>query len=201
MVSLPHDGRKVNWECLLYFPALFTLQLFRLVFTGGIWEGLISTLISMAGYFLLDMSLSELVGIVPFAGGSFGFVRCSLGPFLGFMAASAEMCMYMFYTIRTVQKMAQMVTFVTLLDKELEPVWALIAYCLVLVFHLRGGGWFWNTMLGCTIFTILLLAVFLVSSWTITDFDQYAHSSHGFDGNGSTFLENLYYSMWFYQGM
>jgi ethanolamine permease len=184
-------------------------SLWQHVLGSGLYGGLISTLILMTGYYMLDMSLSEMVGVVPFAGGSFGYVRCSLGPTAGYLAACAEMCVYGFYTIRTIQKIAKMVTFVALTDPALEKLWAFVAYMAVLIFHLRGGGWFWNTMIGCTFFTLALLAVFFVGSWLHVDYYKYAlghnngnvHTNNGFIGGPETFMENMYYPAWFYIGV
>eukprot|EP00981_Chlorochromonas_danica_P000061 scaffold27_cov182-Ochromonas_danica.AAC.4 len=48
--------------------------------TMGLWECMIGLAIVSIGYFCLTFCLAEMASILPFAGGSFGYVRCSLGP-------------------------------------------------------------------------------------------------------------------------
>lgn len=60
-------------------------------------------------YFALLLSLSELVGIVPFSGGNFGFVRCALGPFWGYVAANMEFLFYCMYNARSLGKVSLLV--------------------------------------------------------------------------------------------
>lgn len=154
---------------------------------------------------MLNFSLSELVGIVPFAGGSFGFVRCSLGPFWGFMVACVEMVVYMMYSLRTIQKVAQLVTTIAVTPQNYEPMWTLCAFISVGVFHMRGGNWFWATMIGCTIFTFLVLAIFMIGSFTFVDFNKYALDGGANDGFidkvGNVYMENCYFPMCFFMGI
>lgn len=154
---------------------------------------------------MVNLSLAELVGIVPFAGGSFGFVRCSLGPFWGFFTASAEMFLYQLFSVRTVQKLAQLVTVAAETNQSMERVWALCAYVVLTGLHLRGGNLFWGTMMACTIFTFAVLGVYMIASLTVADFHQYATvsgRSDGFDDSeGRTYMLYCYFPMWFYIGI
>lgn len=156
---------------------------------------------------MVDLCLAELVGIVPFAGGSFGFVRCSMGPFWGFMAASVEMVVYAIYTVRTVQKLAQLVTVAALTSPHLEKVWALCAYLAISCLHLRGGNLFWGTMLGCTLFTFFILISYGVGSFMHFDFHKYAlDENNGFEAivpgtSGTLYMRYSYFPMWFYLGI
>lgn len=159
-------------------------------------------LVCSIGFFMVDLSLAELVGIVPFAGGSFGFVRCSLGPFWGFFTACTEMVVYMIYTVRTIEKAAQLVTIVTETSKSLEPAWALCAYLVITCLHLHGGSIFWKTMLGCTILTFLMLGAYIIGSLTVVDYSKYAvEDGHNNGEDGFRYMEYCYLPMWFYMGI
>lgn len=158
---------------------------------------------------MVNLCLAELVGVVPFAGGSFGFVRCSLGPFWGFVAANVERVVYILYTVRSVQKLAQLVTVAALTSPHMEKVWVLCAYVALMCLHIRGGNLFWGTMLGCTLFTFLLLGVYIVGSLMEVDFYRYALDgghSNGFEpimvGNSAEmYMQYANSPMWFYLGI
>ncbi|RYH08268.1 APC family permease [archaeon] len=55
------------------------------------------------GYFSLTTVLAELTSITNFAGGTYGYSRCSLGPKYGWLFACCELLQYNFFTIANVQ--------------------------------------------------------------------------------------------------
>ena len=153
---------------------------------------------------MLDTSLSELVCVVPFAGGAYGYVRCSLGPFVGFLAASTEMMMYMFYQIRTMQKIGQAFNNGALntTQSSMEPLWVFIAYIAVLLPHTFGGVHFWYTMISVTFISLVLLLIYLISSSTVDNCAVWLPGNEFHDISGTnTFMEILPLPMWFYMGI
>jgi len=101
-----------------------------------------------------------------------------------------------------VQKISHSYTRIVSSDESYEPLWALFAYAFILFVHVQGTGLFWKVMLGCTIFTFLLIAVYIVGSLTVVDINQYAlNTSNGFNGSINVFMEHIYSVMWLYMGI
>ncbi|RYY82760.1 amino acid permease, partial [archaeon] len=62
----------------------------NLALKNGFFEFVFSVVIVGSGYVCLTFSLAEMTSILPFAGGSYGYVRCALGPFIGFVVGCCE---------------------------------------------------------------------------------------------------------------
>ncbi len=58
--------------------------------TGGFGGLLVATLVIVVMYLCLCFSLAEMSAAMPFAGGGYGFARCALGPFGGYLAGLAQ---------------------------------------------------------------------------------------------------------------
>ena len=57
---------------------------------GGFGGLLVATLVVVVMYLCLCFSLAEMSAAMPFAGGGYGFARCALGPFGGYLAGLAQ---------------------------------------------------------------------------------------------------------------
>jgi amino acid transporter len=140
----------------------------------GVWEGFTSLMAVFVGFLMLNLCLSEMCSAVAFAGGSFGYVRCSLGPFYGFLAACTEVVQYLFYTVYAVKKIAGVVTMTGVAPYSYEPIWALMIYGSVTALHCQGGGHFWNVMIGLTTITIAIIITYFFGSLSVVNFEEYA---------------------------
>lgn len=162
------------------------------------------------GYFVLLLCLSELVGIVPFSGGNFGFVRCALGPFWGYLAACMEFLYYSMYNARSLLKVSLLVQQAGDFNPDIQPVWALITLAVVVLVNIRGGLTFWSLMMFATLFTLAILMIFFVGAYSHVDFKAYALGYHyteekyhndGFVGNGQRYLSYIIRIAVFYLGL
>ena len=160
-------------------------------------------------YFVLLVSLSELVGIVPFSGGNFGFVRCALGPFWGYLAACMEFLYYCMYNARTLVKISLLVEAAGDFRPDLQPLWAFLSVTFNVLMNLRGGLPFWSLMMLATVFTIAILVIFYVGTYSHLDFKGYGlgynytqqYHNDGFIGNEVTFVGNIVRAITFYVGL
>ena len=151
------------------------------------------------GFLMLDLCLSELIGIVPFAGGNYGFVRCSLGPFWGYLAACLEFAYYNFYNARAIGKISILVATVYETEQDLEPLWAALGLAVVVILNLKGGNVFWTSMMAITLYTLVLLCIFFVGAYSHVDFKKYAlghylppaNRNDGSRGNYVTYMRNM----------
>lgn len=155
---------------MLYSPFAF----FYLVILTGPYEAIAIFVSLAAGFLMLDLCLSELVGIVPFAGGNYGFVRCSLGPFWGYLAACLEFAYYNFYNARAIGKISLLVSTAADTNPDLEPLWAFLAMIFIVGLNMKGGNTFWLLMMLVTLYTLVLLLIFFKGAYSNIDFYKYA---------------------------
>eukprot|EP01031_Cornospumella_fuschlensis_P035406 gene35406-42915_t len=74
----------------------------NLALKDGFFQFLFSVVVVGGGYVCLTFSLAEMTSILPFAGGSYGYVRCTLGPFIGFIVGCCETMEYVLYVATAV---------------------------------------------------------------------------------------------------
>lgn len=56
-------------------------------------------------FFCLTYSFAEMVSIVPFSGGCYGYSRCSLGPAIGYVAGMMETGKYLLYAVISLNRL------------------------------------------------------------------------------------------------
>eukprot|EP00981_Chlorochromonas_danica_P001773 scaffold381_cov168-Ochromonas_danica.AAC.26 len=65
----------------------------------GFYMFLISLTFTSISYIILTCNFAEMVSIIPFSGGSYGYTRCTLGPTVGYVVGTMEASKYMLFTI------------------------------------------------------------------------------------------------------
>jgi ethanolamine permease len=123
-------------------------------------------MIVVALYICVVLCVAEITSIVAFAGGGYGFVRCSLSPFLGFLVGSSEWITYNFFTICSILPIAEALTHAFQTDRAWEPFYLFASYVAVVAWHTRGGRYFWYTMCICGAMSLALILVFILMSLT-----------------------------------
>ena len=176
------------------------------IWSYGATQGLKKLLLAHAligtMYLLLSFCFAELVSIVPFAGGSFGYCRASLGPFWGFMVGASEVLENVLKVVVTVILIGAAITAVFETKKKMEPFWHAIAYTVIYGVHLRGGALLWYTVIMCGFCTMVLILMFCVGNMKDMDIELWGRiQQSSFEGEGKDFLGTLYYPIWIYIGL
>eukprot|EP00981_Chlorochromonas_danica_P001774 scaffold381_cov168-Ochromonas_danica.AAC.27 len=60
---------------------------------------MISLAFTSLAYIILTYNFAEMVSIIPFSGGSYGYTRCTLGPTVGYVVGMMEAAKYMVFAI------------------------------------------------------------------------------------------------------
>eukprot|EP01031_Cornospumella_fuschlensis_P026131 gene26131-31552_t len=149
---------------------------------GGLVTALISLGIMTIGYMCLTAVLAELTSITNFAGGVYGYSRCSLGPKYGWIFACSEFLQYNFFTIANVEGITKALTTGFRTHGNYEPLWMLLTYA-----------------------AAMAILLYLVSSMITCDF-IYAvpleDRQDNYMNNGATgFFQFFMYGAWFYLGI
>lgn len=137
---------------------------------SGFLSFLVNTIFISVGYLCLVLCLAELTSITNFAGGTYGYSRCSLGPSYGFVFGCCELLASNFFTMAHVHDIATAVTFGFKWSTDVEPIAALICYILLTSVHFRGGPYFWYSVTGFAVVTILLVLLYLISAMVMCHF-------------------------------
>lgn len=171
----------------------------------GFLSCLTSDIILTVGYACLILCLAEMTSITNFAGGTYGYSRCSLGPVYGFVFGASEILQNNFFTVANVDSIANAISSGTNAPSSLEPLWVLGVYQLLLAIHLRGGPYFWYTMIPLAVYSLLLIALYLVSAMSMSD-DLYnipleQRERPNYRGGGYGFMLGLVNAAWFYVGI
>lgn len=173
----------------------------NLGFHEGFWEFFLTTVMVGSGYLCLTLCLAEMTSILPFAGGSYGYVRCTLGPALGFLVGCCEAMEYVLYVATALAEFGQLVSISTHFPSAYEPLYWMLFYLVALSVHLRGGAVFWRTSDLLAVCTLLLVVLSLLSATTVGNFERYASDAEAFEGDGYRFFLYFPLASWFFVGV
>eukprot|EP01033_Poteriospumella_lacustris_P000900 gene900-649_t len=143
----------------------------------GLWCTFVGTLLVGVLYICLMACYGELVATVPFSGGAFGYCRCALGPFWGFIVGASEVLQYFTFVASSVQFGSTAVTFALGASPDLEPIYYLIIYLVTFFVQLRGGNLLWNVVIVCSVVTIFPVILFLIGAFMKFDYNKYANAA------------------------
>ncbi|KAE8877143.1 hypothetical protein PF005_g15024 [Phytophthora fragariae] len=169
---------------------------------AGVYSFLIGYFIIASAYITLCSCTAEITGALPFAGGSYGLARCTLGFYPAFMVGCSEALEYIAYVS------ASVISFVDLivdaapsLDVYSPLLWALF-YVTALLIQIKGGHVFWGFNLGIGIISLLIVVIYCVGSLAFVDFAQYgAHPDLEFVDGFHGFMKALPLAAWFFVGV
>lgn len=171
----------------------------------GFLSCLTSDIILTVGYACLILCLTEMTSITNFAGGTYGYSRCSLGPVYGFVFGASEILQNNFFTVANVDSIANAISSGSNAPSFLEPLWVLGIYLLLLAIHLRGGPYFWYTMIPLAIYSLLLIVIYLVTAMSMSEhlynIPLEQRERPNFRGRGYGVMLGLVNAAWFYVGI
>lgn len=152
-------------------------------------------------YLLLSMCLAELTSTVTFVGGSFGYCRCSLGPFWGYLVGATEAFENFLVVIVTVFNIATACTVGFGTDHRYEPLWMAITYLIMCGVHLRGGALLWHSIMGSGVITMILVLIYCGGTMEHINMQKYAYAQGLFKRSPFHFMQGMFYCAWFYIGV
>lgn len=128
-ITIVLGGQIINWNKGLHM---------------GYYEFLISVILTGLGYICLSLCLSEMTSVLPFAGGSYGYVRCSLGPFYGYLVGFCEGIAYILYVAASLLAIGTLFRDLFQSSFIYQPAYWFLFYAIALPFQIMGGAYFWR---------------------------------------------------------
>ena len=113
------------------------------------------------------------MGTFPFAGGTYGFARVTLNPYIGFMVGCFEAIQNILYVSAAVIPIGMMITYIFDGPSSIEPLYWFLFHVVALCFHVYGGNVFWVTNAVLGVVTLLLIIVYILGTSKQMDFYEY----------------------------
>lgn len=150
--------------------------------------------------------MSEMVSIMSFSGGYYGYARCAIGPLGGFLVGCSGAWESMVYVSIYVLRLGMIAEYA--FDKWNlkfgdQPYMWMVIYAALILIHIGIAKYFWNTMAFLGISCLLLITILLFGSMEDGDFNKYAlHGTNGFQQTNDywTFLSVFRMAIVFYLG-
>lgn len=168
-------------------------------FHEGFWSFFGTTVMVGSGYLCLTFCLAEMTSVLPFAGGSYGYVRCTMGPIAGYVCGCCEGMEYVLYVATSLAEFGSIMTIVLSSSKTYEPLFWFGFYVIALSIHIRGGKLFWIASDIAAMVTFVLIVLYLLGSSTVANFSEHATDHDTY--SASQFF--LYFPLpsWFFVGV
>eukprot|EP01039_Chlorochromonas_danica_P005424 gene5428-5967_t len=170
----------------------------------GFWEFMILTAFVAAGYGCLVLCMAELVSVIAFPGGFYGYARCCLGPFWGYLVGCSGLVESIFYLAVSLLKLGQAMTATFCISSRYEPIWWTIALVSMLLFYMDGGKSVWQLSSVCAVVGLVSLLIYLLGSIPAMDGSQYLDpegEGGGFEGDVNHFFRFMRLPAWFFIGI
>jgi ethanolamine permease len=166
----------------------------------GFWEYSMAVVVIGAGYVFLGLCMSEMVSIMSFSGGYYGYARCAMGPFFGYIVGCCGVMESSFSFCTSVLKVGQFVTIVFELSDQYEPLWWYLTFLVVILCHVIGAKWFWQWIGVLSVSCLLLVFMFLLGSMPELDFEKYAGHNSQFRSDPKMFFTVYRLAVLFFVG-
>lgn len=170
----------------------------------GVGEFLLCILILATAYLCLCSALAEMTSALPFGGGLYGFIRATLGPYLGFVMGCCEMYQNCVNACFSIFPAGKFITDILQLPRGYDSIFWILIIAIILAINLMGKKAFWrsNALLVLASFALILLYYAI----TLPCIDCVSNGHYGFaDSNPSQEAGNWFKSLtsawWFFAGM
>jgi len=159
----------------------------------------LATLMFGTAYTALMLCIGEIVSGLPFNGGAFGVVRCTIGLFPGFLAGCAEAVYYIIFTAQSVVYLSEIAADLVSFPPKYSPIVWLFFY-FIMYGILSRPYLFWKLSNAIAVFCVALMSIYCFGSLPILHRPPSLCGS--FDGtSGVKFLKSLPNASYFFIGI
>lgn len=149
-----------------------------------------------SGAICVALCAAEMSSMLPFSGGAYGYVRCSLGPTAGFLAGFSEAIKFIMTVISLVNQFGKRLVYLFDIPIHLSPVIFLVFYLIAIPVLIQGGKVFWNLCIVLAVFIVCLLLFYCTGAAAHGQFDHITT----FENQGTTFMDHLCIASLFFSG-
>eukprot|EP01039_Chlorochromonas_danica_P009704 gene9704-biopygen4876 len=127
----------------------------------GVWSFFVATVVCAIANLSLAFCLAEMVSIIPFSGGCYGYVRCTLGPTIGFMTGCFEAAKYTMYAVVIAYLIGLLFQDMYEFEDHWLPVIWLAFYVLAIAFKTVPLNWSIYVWVGLALMTLITQGIFI----------------------------------------
>lgn len=149
----------------------------------------------------LLLCLSEISAAIPFSGGLFGYIRASLGPFLGFFVGVFELLHDVILSGIYLHQFSGIILKAMSLHSFYQPITCCLILFLTFLIIFQGRHFFWYSLSTVLIVSLLIICGFSVISLQNSQFLLVNHNNSSRDHFFRDILEYFMWSHWWFQGM
>ncbi|KAJ0392249.1 hypothetical protein P43SY_000277 [Pythium insidiosum] len=170
---------------------------------AGLYTYLIIYAIMALAYTTFCCCVSEVTSALPFAGGSYGLARCTLGFFPAFLIGCCEAVEYISSVAVIVIGMTDMCVSIQPSLKSYKPLLWLLYYVPATAIQIVGGSGFWIFNLAVGAFSLIVLLIHCFGVLPLVDFSKHAlaDSTQMYVGGFSQAMYVFPFSAWFFLGI
>jgi ethanolamine permease len=189
---------RVSRYHLLAFALISVLQnsvgRFEYSLRAGLGYQIIFNVVSAFAMVIYYCCASELTSTFPFPGGCFGFARCTIGFYPGFLVG----CLELFYYVNSVAISAGGI-FLLLADAMPRvqgfQLFVILGVLLLQFCLCMSRNWVYTVAFVLAAYGIVINLAFILGSWRFIDFDSWAYrvavSDHRWNDDGITFIDGV----------
>ena len=195
----------------------------------GYYDYLTNTILLGIAFICSSLCLAEMTATFPFAGkpsilvsnsgiltcyrfrfllgGIYGFTRVTLGPYFGFIVGCCEMLQNIVYCSAYVIFVGEIFAFCLGIEGDnhdkYAPLFAFAFLVFITIVNLVGGRWFWHINSVFSILAIVVVLLYIFSSFGVADFGRYKLVDHTISINQRVFNIFSFFAptAWFYGGI
>ena len=151
-------------------------------------------------YICLCLCTSELSSAFPFAGGSYGLARCTLGYYLGFIVGCYETIYAIFSTSFAISFLAEILSQIFGTGSSFLPLYFLPLYGIPILIVSMSKRWVWVSCAVVATLSSTIVIVYCLSTLSLVNAHKYADTKHAFHGNFVSYLTLLPLGIFLFTG-
>ncbi|KAF1787967.1 Mitochondrial carrier domain [Phytophthora cactorum] len=169
---------------------------------AGFYSFLIGYFLIASAYITFCCCTAEITGALPFAGGSYGLARCTLGFYPAFMIGCCEALEYIAYVSTSTISFVDLIVDAVPSLGSLSPLLWTFFYASALLIQLKGGREFWIFNLSIGVVSLVIAVIYCLGSFAFVNFGKYgADPNFEFVGGFPGFMKALPLAGWFFVGV
>eukprot|EP00981_Chlorochromonas_danica_P011003 scaffold3611_cov288-Ochromonas_danica.AAC.2 len=166
-----------------------------------VWPFFVATVVCAIVNLSLAFCLAEMVSIIPFSGGCYGYVRCTLGSTIGFLTGCSEAAKYILYTTIITNVIGLLFQNVYEFEDHWLPVIWLAFYVLAIAFKTVPLNWSIYVWMGLALMTLITQGIFIFGAAKESNWKHFRKDINPFNTDGENFLKALIYAFYPFTGI
>ena len=208
----PAETRKTEneagyWDLISFGICLTASNLvwaWPILMHKGFWSAFFGNIVTTALFISLNCCMAEMISILPFSGGTYGFARVTVGPYFGFLVGCFESIGNLAYTAIGLIPLGCLFGRMSGFDERYEPIYWVIVYGIFIINEFCGRKHYFrilNILAFITVMTYLLYIIISIPNIHPKKYLPADAINETFKGGIIDFFHVIPFSSFFFFGM